>query len=409
MRRLVVLAAALALAACNSDARRHGDAGVGGGGSEDLSSPLSACATAEYDAHQAPAALLVVLDRSSSMTDNNKWNFAAQAVVQALDQDIFDSMYVGLYSAPSGNVTGPECILGTPVACQAPPFPQVNLALASTQKSMATSGVRHDIMTWLTANSPDSGFGDASPIYAALQSAIGALQAWSQPGKRIILLVTDGTISCNQFSSRPGYMDCNGCSHDWEDPNNIVSLLSQANSDPNKPIETFVVGVPGADTYDAQGCSYPPYHMRLALSAIAAAGSPTNVPPTCTGKTFSQGGGDPQVSCHFDLTQGNFNTQALSDTISLVRGKVLGCTFDLPQPDGGMLDPNQVNVEYTVNGNAVQLYKRKDPANLCAAMGCWDYSPGGDKVQLVGKACDDVQGTPDAQVKIIVGCQTLIM
>src|SRR5262245_40733165 len=33
---------------------------------------FSSCATASYDAKQAPAALLVVLDRSSSMSDNNK-------------------------------------------------------------------------------------------------------------------------------------------------------------------------------------------------------------------------------------------------------------------------------------------------------------------------------------------------
>src|SRR6476659_2241604 len=109
MRRFIVLAA-LVLAACNSENRRRGDAGVGGGSSDvDLASPLGACATAQFEAHQAPAALLVVLDRSSSMASNNKWNFAAQAVVQALDADIFDSMYVGLYSAPSGSVTGPQC------------------------------------------------------------------------------------------------------------------------------------------------------------------------------------------------------------------------------------------------------------------------------------------------------------
>jgi hypothetical protein len=30
-------------------------------------------------------------------------------------------------------------------------------------------------------------------------------------------------------------------------------------------------------------------------------------------------------------------------------------------------------------------------------------------VQLLGKACDDVKGTPDAHVKIVVGCETVIM
>ena len=39
--------------------------------------------------------------------------------------------------------------------------------------------------------------------------------------------------------------------------------------DPAAPVQTFVIGVPGADTYDSSGCNAPPYHMRLALSAFA--------------------------------------------------------------------------------------------------------------------------------------------
>ena len=62
------------------------------------------CATASYAAHQDPAALLVLLDRSASMADANKYVFAAQAIVQALDQDVFDTMYLGLYATPSGTV-----------------------------------------------------------------------------------------------------------------------------------------------------------------------------------------------------------------------------------------------------------------------------------------------------------------
>jgi len=387
---------------CGDQARRGGPGSAGA----DMAGPSSfgACATAEHAAVQEPAAMMVVLDRSSSMANANKWTFAAQAIVQALDGDVFDGMSVGLYAAPTGSMTGPQCIYGLPVACQAPPFPQIDLQPAGSNKSSASSGVRHDIKSWLTTNVPDSGIGDASPMYAGIDAALTALKGWSGAGKRILFVVTDGTLSCCQFSSRSGFADGNGCDHDWEHPDNLAQLLSAANQDPQTPVESFVVGVPGADTYDASGKNYPPYRMRLALSSLAWAGSPKYAPPTCTGKTFSQSGADPTLSCHFDMTQGNFSAQSIADAIAHVRGEVLGCVFDLPAPtDGTPVDKNLVNVSL----QGVGLYQRIDPANPCTSDGCWDWTPDG-RVELVGQACTTAKGGGDVKVSIVVGCQTVI-
>jgi len=181
------------------------------------------CVEATYEADQGPASLMVLLDRSTSMAQSNKWTFAAQAIVQALDQDVFDSVHVGLLAAPTGELTGPACILNMPVACLVPPFAQVDLQLAGNAKSTAPSGVRREIKNWLTANSPHIGIGDASPLYSAAEVTVAALQAWPEDGKRMLLVVTDGSISCNEFSSRPGFGDCNGCVRDWEDPNRTTS------------------------------------------------------------------------------------------------------------------------------------------------------------------------------------------
>jgi len=379
-------------------------------GTEELAdAAFGDCVEAIYEADQGPAALMVLLDRSTSMSENNKWTFAAQAIVQALDQDVFDSVSVGLYAAPTGEVTGPDCIYNLPVACLVPAFPQVDLQLAGNGKSTAPSGVRHDIKGWLTANSPLIGVGDASPLYAAAQAAIGTLQAWPEDGKRMLLVVTDGSISCNEFSSRPGFGDCNGCLRDWEDPRNIATLLAEANANAVTPIESFVIGVPGADTYDASACSYPPYHMRLALSAIAYAGSPAHVPADCDGTTFTESGGDPSVSCHFDMTTGGFNTQAIADTISYVRGETMGCLYDLPEPPPGSdIDLTRVNVEYTADGNTVQLAKRSDSTDPCTTNGCWDYTLD-TRVELIGKACTEVKQASTAEVHIVTGCTTIIL
>ena len=390
------------------------DAAIGSDGSTVDSSPDAndECVEAVYEAEQEPLSLMVVLDRSASMLNGNKFTYAAQAIVQALDQDVFDSVALGLYSAPSGTITGPECIFGISVACAVPPFPQVDLAIAGPEKSNAASGVRRQIKTWLSNNAPSSGGlfeADGTPLYDALNAAIGSISGFGTEGKRALLVVTDGSISCAQFSSRAGYADCNGCDHDWENPDNLVELVTMANANATTPIQTFVMGVPGADTYDSSGCMYPPYRMRLALSAIGYAGAPGFASPTCDGVAYSQTGANPSESCHFDMTQGTFSTQTVADKISYIRGETVGCVYDLPEPPtGSEIDLERVNVEYTIDGQITMLGKRADPSNECIDEGCWDYTDT-NQVKLIGKACTDVKSASSVNVRIITGCLTIIL
>ncbi|HEY1954701.1 MAG TPA: hypothetical protein VGH28_03800 [Polyangiaceae bacterium] len=415
MRLAPFFAVVVLVAACgtkNFNGSDGGDASSGDGslfGDAPAPDGAPACATGVYAAHQDPAAMLVLLQKSGSMLQGNKWVFAAQAIVQALDQSVFDTMTVGLIAAPNSAVAGPACIGGLTVACGVPAFPQVDLAFAGTSKSSDPTGVRHDIKTWLANNNAqDYGVGgEGNPLYSAIQASLGALQLWPGPGKRILLVVTDGAISCTSLSNRQAYNDGNGCP-DWENPNNIVSLVNQANTNQATPIDTFVVGVPGSDSYDPTAQNYPPYHMRAALSDIAYAGSPANVPANCTHTNpFAQGDPDPAVSCHFDMTQ-NYSATQLASAIAQVRGAVLGCIFDVPVPDGGTVDPNEVNVSYSVGGGSPDdLFKRASASEDCSQTGCWDYTSDG-KVELFGKACDDVKGATDADVEITVGCQTIV-
>jgi hypothetical protein len=107
------------------------------------------------------------------------------------------------------------------------------------------------------------------------------------------------------------------------------------------------------------------------------------------------------------MTQ-QYSAQMLGAAINQIRGKVLGCVFDLPVPDGGTIDKSLVNVVYSIAGGAdAPLYRRKDATNTCDADGCWDYTSDG-KVELFGKACTDVKTAQDAKVQIVVGCATLI-
>jgi hypothetical protein len=368
---------------------------------------INGCAGKVYVAKQAPAALLVLLDRSSSMF-GGKWSAASDAINAALDQTLFDSMSVGLLAAPGpGNVSGPECLFGLPVPCVVPSSPQVALQEVGAAKA-TEPGLRGQIKQWLQGNGPTGGGpfdADASPLYDATVQSLAALKAWPVDGKRLLLIVSDGSLSCTSLSGRQSFQDANGCP-DWEHPQNFISLLQGAHDDTAKPVLSFVVGVPGADTYDPSGATYPPYHMRAALSAIAYAGAPEFVDPACTGKTFAQGDPDPAVPCHFDMTQGGFDAPALASVIAQVRGKALGCVFEVPEPDGGgQVDPDQVNVEYNVGAGPTEILRRKDATDPCENDLCWDYN-GEGKIELIGKACDDLTSAPKAAVSVVAGCKT---
>jgi hypothetical protein len=376
-----------------------------------ISGDAASCVTASYVAEQAPLAMIVVLDKSASMASQNRWNFAAQAIVQALDQDVFDTTYVGLYAAPSHMVPAPACIswILPEVGCGSPAFSQKPLTLAGTDKSTAASGIRREIKDWLASEAPLSGDPDGTPLYDAILWSSADLQAWPEQGKRILLIVTDGSISCTSLSTRNAFADCNGCD-DWEHPQNIVDLVTQKEQDANAPVLTFIVGVPGSDTYDQTACSQPPYYMRGALSSFAMAGAPAYLSPTCDAVIpFTDPGSNPTESCHFDMTQGNFSVQAVADAISQVRGQTVGCTYELPDPPEG-LEVTEVTVRTTIDGNVVDLARRADPSNPCdTAPGCWDYDAAQENVELIGAACEAVMAGQSVQVDIILGCQTIVM
>lgn len=371
---------------------------------------FNGCASAAYRGRQSPAAMMVVLDRSGTMAQNSKFSFAQQAIINAIDEDVFDTMALGLVSFPIGTVSAPACLFGlaSEVDCDVGGLPVVPIQAAGDQKSNAATGVRREIYNWLTSHAPISQNGDGNPTYAALSSAINALKAYKINGKRLIFYITDGGASCASVSSRPGYPDGNGCD-DWEYPESIIGLLKVAHDDRSKPINTMVIGVPGTNT-NGENPDVPPYSVRNALSAYAASGSPETIDPQCTAKTFNYPGSNPRVSCHFDMSQtSSFSVDALVNAISGIRGKLLGCTFDIPESnDGTPTDRTHLNVTYSVGGKDHTLYKRADSSNPCDEdEGCWDYTEEG-RVQLFGKACTDVRGNVNARVNVVVGCATII-
>jgi len=404
------------------------DAGIQEGGLD----PDAACAKFSAEAQQAPAAMLIVLDGSASMNKQSKWGTAQLAIVGAIDKDVFDTMSLGLTVFPSAFSDPPQCLcdaIGVPdiqqckqlfpiltggpgVSCGVPILPQVPMAAAGKDKTNAASGVRRQIYDWLVGHNPLSNGDDGSPIYDALRAGYETLKAYPVE-RRILTLITDGGFSCTSVASPPrtGIQDANGCP-DWEEPQSVNALINAARTDAGKPINTFVVGVPGSNStgQKVDGFDTPPYNMQLALSTYAVTGSPDTVDPACSkDAVFTQGGAAPAKPCHIDLSNGaGFNADALAKAIADIRGKALGCIYDLPAaPAGQSIDPSQVNVDMTVDGAAKGLKKRSDPMDTCAGEGCWDYTADG-KVEILGGACSSILAAQSVKVDILVGCETIL-
>lgn len=398
--------------------------------------PDAACAKFSAEGKQEPAAMLLVLDMSASMTKNNKWGTAQLAVVSAMDQDAFDNMAVGLTIFPNAVADPPACfctavagtaditqckalltMFGYPpgVSCGAPTLPVVPMALAGMEKSNGASGVRKDIYGFLATHNPLSNVDDGSPIYASLNGAFAALKAYPGVSKRFAVLLTDGAASCASVSSptRPGYTD-SACP-DWEYPATMNQLITDARNDATAPINTFVVGLPGSNTVGngmgngtVDGYAVPDYSVLLALSTYATSGSPDTLDPTCEKDlTFSESGVAPTKPCHIDLSSGAFDAAKLADAIASIRGKALGCVYELPEPpQGETIDPTRVNVQ-TSGESPSTLPKRADMSDACTTDGCWDYNAEG-KIELIGRACDDIKNGETTKVEIFVGCATIV-
>jgi hypothetical protein len=81
------------------------------------------------------------------------------------------------------------------------------------------------------------------------------------------------------------------------------------------------------------------------------------------------------------------------------------CTYSVPTPPAGqVLNPNQVNVNYT-SGN-------DDPEAIGynAATNCtegWQYTDNMTKIVLCGSTCDAVKADPNASIQVLFGCDTV--
>jgi hypothetical protein len=388
-------------------------------------SDAEVCASQWAKADRVPLAMYILIDQSSSMADRTqtsevKWDAITAALTSFVSSPDAADLWAGIQYFPlrvpppgpcdssrkcSGGAVcvsnnaqtlfwcfasctsasqcaaGQECSMSTSGGtllcsdqCDSASYanPDVEIgALSSTSQTQS-------ITSSLNSHQPLYG----TPTRAALQGGIDHCKAWgaSHPDlKTIVVLATDGVPS-----------ECLPSGVEYTDPaaNQAVVQVAQQGANGSPAVQTFVIGIFGPN--DRPGGIDPVAN----LNAVAAAGGSGTAVLVDTTK---------------DLTQ------QLLQALSSIRGKALECRYKIPAPDGGTLDFNKVNVQFTPGGGPIEtLYYVADEAHCDPNTGGWHYDviagPGSTPswIEMCAVTCSKLKSDNMGQVNIQLGCKTAI-
>jgi hypothetical protein len=336
------------------------------GGNGSLGNEM-ACATGTASAKLSNVRMLVMFDRSTSMSDEadrttgaTRWDLASSALTGFFADPAAGGLQVALrffpHDLPAAGCNDDACDVS---ACAQPIVPLATLAAEPADAHEAAL-----VAASVAAMPPPrmAGMGAAgsqgTPISAALGGALSwaAAQRMAAPEESaVVVLVTDG---------QP-----NGC----EEEITTISGLAQ-NAFTTSGIRTYAIGLTGSRESD--------------MDAIAAAGGTTE---------------------GIFISDGATAKQDLLNALAAIRGSVLDCDFEMPKASNGMqVDPTKVNVKYTPAGGTQMTLGRVPDAAACGMAPGWyydnDLNP--TRILLCPASCNSASVEVDATLEVLLGCVT---
>lgn len=315
----------------------------------------SACAAETFTAEPAPLNLMVMMDRSCSMTQpasDPLWDRAEAGMQKFFADPAADGVGVALqfFPAPSaddlhycsGDLSTPLVALDKLSANPAP---------ADLHEQKLVDAMQ--AQTWSFAG---------TPLYYALYGALSFARVFAtanQDEQIVVVLVTDGV---------PGE------SCDYMKNNNIPKMVELAKyaHDSAPSIPTFTIGLDGSQEED--------------MALVAKAGG---------GEAFFLGK-SPNV------------TNDIFTKLDAIKQNNLGCTFKLPEAKPGKpADPKKVNVKIEGGAGQGSLFKVKGKSDCQGGGWYYDDEKSPNKVLLCPSTCQSVKSDVKAEVSVLIGCATV--
>ncbi len=324
-----------------------GSGGAGGGTLD----PDASCAGASTEASFVPLDILILLDRSGSMS-GTKWDGSTKALKDYVQSPDANGVNVGITYFPIDNPPDFE-------DCNYQHYDDIVVPIAE-----------------LPANAPalvssidgEDALGGSTPMYGALKGALFSATAHQDANpthKVIVVFASDG--------------DPNSCSFAPGNPPNaddIPTIAALAESALNyNGVRTYVIAIQGATVAN--------------LNQIALAGGTNQA---------------------IDVTQNinNFLT-AMKD----IQSDALSCDIVIPEPPMGKeFDKDLVAVTYSPQGDPMQAVQipRADNYQDCGGMPGWYYDNNvkPTKIKLCPASCQTIQLDKKAKLDVAFGCAPIV-
>lgn len=360
-----------------------------GDGSPDLIDTLEgglpSCGMSTLDAAPRTANVLLVIDESGSMTDKpsgfdvDKWSALKTALASALEGVQDENIAFGLELFPHAADASKSIPLAcTSDCCEMPAAPGIQVSVEAAKTAVPK------ILSALGDSAPGGGTPTALALTRAYEYFTTGSGA-SLEGDKYVLLATDGGPNCNSKLT----CDATSCTTNLDGDCSISggnccdpmfggaiaqarcldddATLAQVEKLAGKNIQTFVVGIPGAETYASS------------LDAFAVAGGRENPAPPPKYFAVKAAGG----------------VAGLTNVLSLITQNVItSCDLQL-----GSVPPNPDQLNVYVDGRLVKQ-SGDDGWEL-------DRTSTPPTVVLKGATCEKVQSEGAQNVRILYGCPTV--
>jgi len=341
----------------------------------------AACAETSATATLRPLDLFVVLDRSGSMSETG-----------GADPNVWGTNDCNVSASPAN--TSKWCLAVNALGAffqlagqgdrrAALQFFPTNLELASgvlpsarpAECDGSAVGAPAVTLRAIPASSTEfvSALNGATPngSYTTTEGAIRGMNAFTanaanRSATRTMaqILITDGAPTACTLTDNPS----------------LAALIDGQRT--RQAVNTYVVGMTGANYTN--------------LEALATAGgAPVHTNLCAPGAS----------SCrYYDVGAGS--AAAFSQALRDIQLAAVGCTYNLPTPARGVLDPDRARVSYVSSATTLDL-PRVTNAAACPASGngwYYDNNTNPSALRLCTSTCNIVRGDASAQIRVLFGC-----